>query len=461
MADNTLEALRLNQVGVEAVKATSTLTMDTQPTAGDTVTIGGIAYTWRAIVDTDIAGEISIGANIAAAKVNFVEAINGITAPNLNPNPFVSAGTFSGDVCTLTARIAGPSGNTITLAETFTAGTNIFNGGVMGATISGSMARGTPVAATMRLPVEMLEWGDDDENIYRDRVANGLLLRNRGNAVAVQHGTRFTMPDQAMIWEALPFWLSMIVDGTPVVTGALGGPYTWTFTSDPTANPNLMAATLQRRFNDGLGNTIDERAAYSMLNEFGLSFAVNEQLRMTGAGFARKFATSAITSGLALPTFEVGVSALSKIYVNDTWATVGDTLLAEQVIGWNLGINPGVFPRHTAEGRSTLDFTKHQINGDERSLSLELTCLLDPSTYAAEQAKADAGSLRAVSVHVDGSGGRSLDINMLMKHSKAGLWAPGVDQGQDTLTFSLEEATDATNFLEVVLVLPSTYALAA
>jgi hypothetical protein len=155
-----------------------------------------------------------------------------------------------------------------------------------------------------------------------------------------------------------------------------------------------------------------------------------------------------------LPSFEVGVSALTSIYADDTFGAVGGTQLTNQVIGWNLGIKPGVFPRYTAEGRTALDFTKHQINGDERMLSLELTCLLDPTTYAAEQTKANAGSLRAIRVHVTGSGGRVLNIDMLMQHSKAGLWAPGVDAGQDVLTFNLEEATDATNFLVVSLTLP-------
>lgn len=458
MTENTIEALRIQQVGLEAVAAQGTLTMDTQPTAEDTVVVGGVTYTWKA--SGAVSGEINVGLDNAAAQANFVAAVNGTDGIQDGANPSVSAAAFVADDCVLTARIPGPAGNSIATTETFSAGTNVFDAATLGTTTAGAHARGTPVVATTRLAVEQLEWGDDDETIYRPKVANGLLMRNRGRGAAVQHGTRFSLPDQAAIWEQLPLWLAMVVSGAPVVTGPLGGPYVFTYTSDPTENPSPLAATLQRRFTNGLGNDIDERAAYALLSSFGLSFAANEHLRLNGAGFARAFASSAITSGLTLPDFEVLVSALSTVYIDDTWATVGDTLLAEQVIGWRWTMSPGVFPRPTAEGRTTLDFTKHQVNGENRTLGLELTCLLDPTTYAAEQTKANTAATRAVRVRVTGSDGRQLDIDMLMQHAKPGLWAPGVDEGQDTVTFTLEEATDFTNFLAVGLTLPETFDIA-
>lgn len=460
MTENTLEGLRIVQAGIEGVKAQGTLTMDTQPTAGDTVTVGAIVYTWRAIVDTDAAGEISIGADLAAAKLNFVAAINGLDAFNTQPNPYASAAAFIANVCTLTARIPGPAGNSIATTETFTAGTNVFNAATLGTTTSGSMARGTAVPATTRLAVEQLDWGDDDENIYIPQVQNGMLIANSAPGVAVQHGTRFSLPEQAAIWEQLPLWLGMAIEGVPTLTGPAGGPHVHTFTRDPTVNPNPLAVTLQRRYDNGLGDEIDERAPYAMLSELGFAFAVNEHLRISGAGFARKFESSPITGGLTLPDFEVGVSALSAIYVDSSWANVGNTLLAEQVIGWNLRIGTGIFPRHTAEARTALDYTKHQINGREVTLRLEVTCLLDPTTYAAEQTAANGRDLRAVQVRVIGSDSRVLEIDMLMQHEKPGLWAPGVDQGQDTVTYTFVGSTDNTNFLRAILTLPDTFALA-
>jgi hypothetical protein len=460
MTDNTINSLRVLQVGVEAVKATGTLTMDTQPTADDTVTIGSVTYTWKNDATPD-PGQIHIGANIAAAKVNFVAAVNGTDGFQAGPNPFASASAFSGDVSTLTARQAGPAGTTVATTETFTAVTNIFNATTLGATIEGVMARGTAVAATSRLAVEQLEWSDEDENVYQPQVANGILMRHQGPGTAVQHGTRFSLPDQAMIWEQMPLWFSMLM-GAPTITGSLGGPYTFVWTVSPSTNPSPYSVTLQRRFSNGLGNNIDERATYAMLSDLGLSFAANEQLRLSGGGgFARKFETSAITSGLTLPDFEVGVSALSSIYFDTLFSDVGDTLLSEQVIGWTWNFTGGMFPRPTAEGRTTLDFTKHQINGSERGITMEVQCLLDPTTYAAELTRAatPATNQFAVRVKVVGTDSRSLTIDQLMQHDKP-LWAPGVDQGQDVVTFSLLDATDGTDALVVTLILPDTYAVA-
>ena len=461
MTDNTIEALRVLQVGIEAVKAQGAFTMGVQPSAGKTMVIGGITYTWRAAVDADTAGEISIGTNLATAKTAFLAAINGTDSIN-DPNPYASASAFTGDVTTITARIPGPVGNSVIFTlPTPDVGNSVNGSGTLGATTSGSMARGTSVAATTRLAVEQLEWDDGPEAIYHPRVANGILMRYQNAGTPVAHGTNFTLPDQAAIWEQLPLWFSMLL-GAPTLSGALGGPYTMIWTVSPGANPNPYAVTLERRFDNGLGDTIDQEAAYAMLTELGLSFAANEQLHLSGgSGFARKFATAALTGGLTLPDFEIMVSALSKVYFDDLWADVGETLLAEQVIGWNWTFMGGIFPRVTAEGRTGLDFTKHQINGGERGIDLDIQVLLDPTTYAAEVARAASPDTNqfAVRVEVAGTDGRLLWIDQLMQHDKQ-LPAPSVDQGQDVVTFPLRDATDGTNALRITLTLPDTYTLA-
>jgi hypothetical protein len=109
------------------------LTMDTQPTNLDTVTILGVTWTWVTDGTAAAAGEINIGANIADAKLILVTAINGTTPPSANDyidvspenrrkmqNAQLAASAFATNDCTLTAygKIDG--------SETFTAGTNVF-----------------------------------------------------------------------------------------------------------------------------------------------------------------------------------------------------------------------------------------------------------------------------------------------------------------------------------------------
>lgn len=455
MTANTIEGLRVNQWGVEGAAATATLTLTVIPTAGKTLIIGGRTYTFRAAVDTDAAGEVSIGANVAEARTNLVAAINGNA---LNPaNEKVSLGAFTGATATFTARVPGTAGNALAVTGTYTddAGNSCtaFSGGVA--------APGTAVAATSKIAIERLEWGDDDENIYRPSIANGLLLRNRGRAVPVQHGTRFSFSDQPVVWEQLMHWLSMAVQGNAFPAFVAGSPdlYRWTFTRVPTANPLPNTFTLERRFSNGEGGTIDQRASYAMLSKLGFTFARNEHLRMSGEGFARKFETNAITSALTLPDPQLGVSALSTIYVDSSWANLGNTLLSEQVVGWAYEFGTGFAPLYTAEGRANLDFTKAQPNASGVMSTLNLTLLLDPTTYATEQAAAAAGDIRAVRILVTGPGGRSMTIDGLYQHTKPSLFKIGEQDGQDIVEIELEEATDETNFLQVVVDHPSVYAL--
>jgi len=106
-------------------KAGGTLTMDTQPLSGNTVTIGTKVYTFVPIGTDNADGEVSVGLDLAAAKVNLVAAINGTDGIS-DPHPLVSAAEFVGDDCVISALVGGAAGNAIATTETFSAVTNIF-----------------------------------------------------------------------------------------------------------------------------------------------------------------------------------------------------------------------------------------------------------------------------------------------------------------------------------------------
>ena len=106
-------------------KASVVLTVDTKPTSGDIMTIGTKVYTFFPVGSADVDGEISVGADLAAAKINIVAAINGTDAFNL-AHPLVTAANFTTNTCTITALVGGVAGNAIASTKTFTAGTNLF-----------------------------------------------------------------------------------------------------------------------------------------------------------------------------------------------------------------------------------------------------------------------------------------------------------------------------------------------
>lgn len=106
-------------------KATGTLTIDTQPISGNTMTIGTKVYTFVPVGTDTADGEVSVGADLAGAKLAIVAAING--TDNINtPNDKASAATFVANDCVITALLGGSAGDSIATTETFTAVTNIF-----------------------------------------------------------------------------------------------------------------------------------------------------------------------------------------------------------------------------------------------------------------------------------------------------------------------------------------------
>jgi len=107
----------------------ATLTMDTAPTNGNTMVIGGDTYTWTTGA-TAAAGQIGIGGNVGESQAAFLAAMNGSDTFN-TARTDLTAGAWNANVSILTPT-AGTKGEDVTLTETFTAGTNVFNVASMG-----------------------------------------------------------------------------------------------------------------------------------------------------------------------------------------------------------------------------------------------------------------------------------------------------------------------------------------
>lgn len=110
--------------------ATGTVTFSTAvPTAGETVTINGDVFTFRAAVDADTPYEVAIGATLTETATNLKNAIN---ANRMNFGVESGSGVIAtSSAGVVTVKSAGTAGNAVTLAE---AGANI---AVSGATLSG------------------------------------------------------------------------------------------------------------------------------------------------------------------------------------------------------------------------------------------------------------------------------------------------------------------------------------
>ena len=133
--DDLLEATLLGTwdiggSGTPGVAATGELTLEAQPTVGDTMTIGAVTYTFVAAEDFDAAGEIAIGSSLEHTQQNIRNAIEGDDGVNAE-HPTVVIGEFVSNVAEIAAKVEGVAGDAIVTTETFTSGDNSFGSGTL------------------------------------------------------------------------------------------------------------------------------------------------------------------------------------------------------------------------------------------------------------------------------------------------------------------------------------------
>jgi hypothetical protein len=120
--NNGLKVVTSTSGGSAAVAATNTLVSSANYAAGETVTIGGFTYTFRASVA--VAYEVLVGGSEAASMLNLHNAINasgGVPGTDYSvpaQNPYVSATDDATHTITVTARAAGASENSVGTTET-------------------------------------------------------------------------------------------------------------------------------------------------------------------------------------------------------------------------------------------------------------------------------------------------------------------------------------------------------
>ena len=123
-------------ISAGATASQGTLTLDTQVTATNTMTIGTRSWVFVPDGDEGEDGEISVGTDLADGKLNVVAAVNGTDGFN-TASADVTMGDFTVNDAVLTALVPGTAGDAIATTENFGAGGNIFDAGTLGTTTPG------------------------------------------------------------------------------------------------------------------------------------------------------------------------------------------------------------------------------------------------------------------------------------------------------------------------------------
>lgn len=309
--------------------------------------------------------------------------------------------------------------------------------------------RGTAVAATSKMAVEDVQFEPID-TVSRPKLAKGVLLRNPGNELVVTRGTRIVIPDTALIYDQIQNFLSSL-RGAVTPTGT--NPYTWAFTPLLTADPAPDAWTIERRLSDGTDN-IDNEWAYCLWSVLKFTYQIDQPLTFSAEGFGRRVQASTLTAALSLPAVEIPPTALCQAWIDSTWAALGTTQIAGQVLKAEVTINTGLKPKLAFDGRTDLDFTTYVFDPTMRGIDVALTVMVKTSAgqYATEKTAAEALTKRALRLKVLGTSSREFTLDMLLTHEKGSLFTIGSEDGQDIVEMKLVDANDGTNWLTAKVV---------
>lgn len=305
-------------------------------------------------------------------------------------------------------------------------------------------APGSPVAATKKMAVKDFLIKPTD-TVVRESVLKGLSIANRGNEVIGERGCDWEVPETPLIFNEFHYWEGMAIVG-PTKTGA--GPFVWTAKHDPTIVQAKHLRTMELRYNDGT-NSVDAEINACFLKELEISGSANDVIKYRAAGSSRRIQASTLTAGQSLPVIQEVPMALSKVYIDSTWANLGTTQVTGQIVGWRWKLNTGLFGQNTADARSDQDYSVILLNPDDLrwTLEIDVKANLNTGQWQTEKTAAEGLTLRAVRIQASITGVEADDIKIdgLYKYTMGSLFPTDRNNGEVMCKLSLEGSTDDTN----------------
>ena len=124
----------------------------------------------------------------------------------------------------------------------------------------------------------------------------------------------------------------------------------------------------------------EKEFSFGTTRSLSISLAYNDIARLSANVFGRAEQSSTMTGGLSELTRSPIPSNLFNVYIDSSWATLGNTQKSVVIRSASLDLNFGVAPDYALDGRSDLDFTHLQGGSITGSLSLTLEHNADAAT---------------------------------------------------------------------------------
>lgn len=307
----------------------------------------------------------------------------------------------------------------------------------------------TAVAATAKLAVPWVVFEPTDQ-VMRPRLAKGLMGEHTGNEFVTERGVEWSVPAHPANYDQIAGWFGTVIAGG--VTPTFNTPdYTYVFTRNPAAMQALNLLTLERRLSE-FSNHIDEEWLNCVGRELTLSGQGRGEVQLAVRGFGSARAGSTLTAAQTMPEPTHIPFALSKVWRDAAWANLGTTQLTGQVLSWSVAVRSGAVGLPVADGRANLDYGVRLTDGRQVGHTVTMRLLQEKAVYNAEVAAAEAQTLRAVRLQMDGAANRRLRIDALCKHAAGSLSQVDESDGQVVYDVNLVTATDGTNMLVATVV---------
>jgi hypothetical protein len=232
--------------------------------------------------------------------------------------------------------------------------------------------------------------------------------------------------------------------GLQTATGAgCGSGYLYTYTVPTTTVASIRTYTIEA------GDvTQSQEMEFGHVESFTLSGASGAPVQISSVWRGRQITSSAKTASQIVPAVNDPIYfGNGKLYINDTFASLGTTQKTATLLGFKLDVKTGLTPRFTADG--ALYFTALGQTG--ASGTLDLTLEYD-ATAVAEEVTFAAGTARYVRLEFNGT---ALQTSSAPWSTKAlridayGKWGKKTtldsQDGNDTITTTLTLCDDQTN----------------
>ena len=246
-----------------------------------------------------------------------------------------------------------------------------------------------------------------------------------------------------LTFEEIVDFLIMGLKGGVSPTGA-GADKTWVFTHSVTADPAPTTFTIELANSDG-STTYGREMEYCFAKKLGITAGIDEPMKFTADVVGRQVTDSTPTPSLALPAaWETAQSNLLKVYMNNSWATLGTTQLSGKVVDMALDVITGLSEGKYLSGNLYFDAYKPGAALADLTMTLEFDATAD-----AEQELVRSRGLRFVRLVVLGSalGGsaKKVQIDLCCFHAEDSIQEMfGDREGTDTVKLHLLGAYDPT-----------------